>query len=102
MVEAGDAEPGIQPARFHGTGAGIIGELIEVREKLFSCKEGGVAVAAGDAAATYHAVEHCFDVGRDSIRTRGRARGKEPAAFVGVGEHCAFGWVEAAGLMCRR
>lgn len=99
VVEAGDAEPGVEPARFDGAGAGVVGELVEVREELFRGEDGGVAVAPGDAAAAHHAVEHCFDVRRDSVGAGGGSRGEEPAAFVSVGEHCSAGWIEAANLV---
>jgi hypothetical protein len=81
-----------------------------VGEELFGCEDGGIvgigvgvgfgggAVSPGYAAASQHAVEHCFDVADYRVGARGGARREEPAAFVRVGEHGAFGWVEAAGL----
>ena len=86
MVQAGDAEPGVEPAGFDCAGAEGGGE---VREELFGCEEGGVvvvvlggvgggsivgvAVASGYSASSDHAVEHCFDVAYYGIRTRGGA-----------------------------
>lgn len=105
LVQAGDAEPGVEPAGFDRAGAGGGGEVVEVGEELFGCKEAGVgcafgvaAFASGYAASSNHAVEHCFNVTDYRVGARGGAGGEEPAAFVCVGEHGAFGWVEAAGL----
>ena len=115
LVEAGDAEPGVEPAGFDCAGASCGGEVGEMGEELFRCKEGGDCVvvggifgvgvvrgvatsAPGYSAASYHAVEHCFDVADYCVCARGGARGEEPAAFVRVCEHGASGWIEAAGL----
>lgn len=69
VIETWDAQPRIQPSRLDCACAGIVGKLVEVSEQLLGCEEGSIAVSAGYAAAAHHAVEHCLDIGRDSIRT---------------------------------
>ena len=90
LVQAWDAEPGVEPAGFDCAGAGGGGEVREVDEELFRCKEGGNCVvvggifgvgvvlgvatfAPGHSAASYHAVEHCFDVADSRVGSRGGA-----------------------------
>jgi len=77
LVQAGDAEPWVQPAGFDRALATVVGELVQVCEELFGREEGGVAVAVAAvssyATSPHHAVEHCFDVADHCVRTRGGA-----------------------------